>query len=156
MAYATVQQAVDLHGESAIAVTCDRDLDGTADLTSFTKWLRVATNEMDSALLGKVKLPLVSPPEIFQMLCVDIARYHAASVGADSMTELITKRYERATAIMSEYAMGKRKVESAPAVTEANLNQTASTETVAERSMSLVWLDSGAREFTTDSLKRII
>lgn len=146
--YATVAQAEDIYGSAYIAVCCDRDADGNVDPTSFDKHLSIASREINGYLLGRYPLPLATPPENFQKLCVDIAVYNAAPT-ADVRTDEMKTRYEAAIRYLEKVAENKIKLELAPDTTAINASQTASVTT--NRVVNIA-LASGARVFTRDRL----
>lgn len=150
MAYATVADAETLYGEDAIAVCCDRDIDGNVDEESFQAHLDNATDTMDGYLLGRYPLPMDSPPSIFKAICVDIARYTAS--GPSVMTEKIEKLYDKAIAYMGDVAKNRIKLKIAADATTGNASRAA--ETVTKSSIAI--LAGEDRHFTRDGLKGIL
>lgn len=165
MPYATYAQAIAIYGESYIATATTKSSGGAVqvDIALFEKHLECASREMNMYLLGRYGLPLLTPPEHFQKLCVDIAIY-TASTTADVCTREIRRRYwnavggvddegHRIEGIMPQIAVGKLKLEVATDTTVANASQSPA-HTVARTSQII--LECGARELTSESLKRVI
>ena len=148
--YASVADAELIYGAAAIAVVCDRDLDGAVDTSSFELHLLMATQTMNAYLLGRIALPLATPPEHFKKLCVDIARY-TATPNADTATLEIRKRYEEALHHMELIAKGVIKLEAATDTPADNASVTPQHRTACTQS-----LDRGARTFTAHNLKCIL
>lgn len=120
MSYATVQNALDRYGSDYVIVSCDRDGDGTLDTAAFQQALDDATDWMDSFILGRYDLPLLSVPAIFKRYCCDVAIFFA-SEDAGTMTTEKRDRMTRASEFMELVASGKRRLStSGAAATGAN------------------------------------
>lgn len=132
--YATLAQAEALYGSAYIAVACDRDLDGTVDGTSFDKHLSTASRQIDMYIMGHYPLPLATPPEHLQKVCVDIAVYNAVP-SADVRTDEMRKRYEDAIRTLELIAQGKLKLETSTDTSPGSAMQAATIETRSELSL---------------------
>lgn len=148
--YATLADAQLIYGASAIAVCCDRDLDGNVDVTGFNEQLAIASRQIDSYLLGRYPLPLATPPEHFKKLCTDIAVYNA-SVAADVRTDEHRRRYEDAIKYMELIAANKVKLETSADLTLPN-ESVSSTMSIGRQNV----FAAHEREFTMNSLRRIV
>ena len=127
--YSTVAKAAELYGEDIVATVCSRDGDGAADLESFEKHLRIGDRTINAYLLGKYSLPLATPPENFEKLCVDIAFYNATTHTPGRRTKGMETAYKEAIDYLTLIATNKIKLEVETDVTVANKTQTAVTQT---------------------------
>lgn len=150
MAYATVADATTIYSLAYITPICDRDIDGTLDTASFEMHLDIATDQIDSYLLGRYPLPLATPPAIFKKLCVDIACYNAAPT-QDVLSTEMKDRAKAATDWLELVAANRIKLKIDVDTTTANLS-VAPSVSPAKTSTHLT----GAREFTTQNLRRIL
>lgn len=148
--YATLAQAQALYGTSYIAVACDRDNSGAVDTDSFNKHLSTASREMDAYLLGRYPLPLATPPEHFQKLCVDIAVYNGTPT-ADVCSEQIKDRHKAAIEYMKLIATNKVKLELATDATAVNASQETTLQT-----RHTLQLMSGSREMRRENLRKLM
>lgn len=124
MSYATVTEATNRYGSDYIITSCDRDNDGTLDSTAFQLGLDDATDWMDSFLLGRYDLPLLSVPAVFKRYCIDVAVFFV-SESAGTMTTEKRDRFTRAQEFLQMVAEGKRRLStSGAAATGPNLTLT--------------------------------
>lgn len=105
MAYATQGDIAELYGPHALHVA-DRDGDGLADAAAVTRALEGASDEIDSYLAVRYRLPLAQPPRILRQHAVDIALYRLA-LSADVLSEEHRRRYEDAIAALKRIAKGE-------------------------------------------------
>lgn len=105
MAYATQADIVDLYGPNALYVA-DRDGDGVADADAVTRALNAASDEIDSYLAVRYRLPLDTTPGILRQYAVDIALYRLA-LGREVLSEEHRRRYEDALGALKRLAEGK-------------------------------------------------
>lgn len=109
MSYATVADATTRYGADYLITSCDRNGDGVLDTTAFQNALDDATDFMDSFLIGRYDLPLLSVPKVFNKFCCDIAVFYA-SESADTMTTEKRDRYQRAVSWLEAVAEGRRRL----------------------------------------------
>lgn len=105
MAYATQADIAELYGADALHVA-DRDGDGLADTGAVTRALEGASDEIDSHLAVRYRLPLAEPPRILRQYAVDIALYRLA-LSADVQSEEHRRRYKDAIDALKLIAEGK-------------------------------------------------
>lgn len=105
MPYATPEDIVTLYGSAALYVA-DHDRDGEADDTAVLRALQSASDEIDSFIGVRYRLPLAHVPGILRNHCVDIAVYRLA-LSADVLSEEHRRRYEDAIAHLKRLADGK-------------------------------------------------
>jgi phage gp36-like protein len=149
MAYATLQDAYDLYGNTYIDLACTRD--GVTDTDAFTRHLEVASQEMDAYLLGRYPLPHPAPPAIFVKRCVDIAVYNSTP-NADTRTTEMRARYDDCLAYLDKIRLNQLKLQYATA-DETTPNQSQLAETTPGRSITVT---APARIFTSDNTRRIL
>ena len=92
MAYATQSDITTLYSENALYVA-DRDGDGAVDTDAVARALSLASDEIDSYIGVRYKLPLTAAPGLLLQFCVDIALYRLASSG-DVLTDDSRRRYD--------------------------------------------------------------
>lgn len=105
MAYATVNDIVELYGQSALYVA-DHDRDGAADAGVAERAIVSAEAEIDTYIGARYPLPLTVVPIFLTQLCVDIAVYRLA-LSADVLTEEHRRRYDDAIKHLMRIADGK-------------------------------------------------
>ncbi|MDI3259693.1 MAG: DUF1320 domain-containing protein [Sinobacteraceae bacterium] len=109
MAYATLQDVLDLEGEDTLYAAADRDRDGTlnaAETLAVSDALDAGAAEMDSYIGQRFDLPLPSAPPWAKRLNIDIALYRLAR-SADALTNELRQRYEDAIAFLKNVATGR-------------------------------------------------
>ncbi len=156
-AYADQQFAIDCYGLEYVTVSCDRNRDGTIDSAAFALALDIATAKINSALLGRVPLPLAEVPLDVKIYCVDLAIYDMCP-SASVRTEEKTKRYDAAQSWLKRVADNKIKLAiggSAAPAPAAGPHLTASPETV-ESVAQIDEIREGARDYTRESLKGLL
>ncbi len=104
--YATQQNIIDLYGNDELAVTFDRDNDGTAETSDIEAALTRASEEIDGYLSGRYTTPLTTVPGHLVTMCVDIAMYKGA-VNPAMVTEEKRLRYRDAIRYLEQVANGK-------------------------------------------------
>jgi phage gp36-like protein len=125
MAYATVQDALDRYGSDYVITSCDRDGDASLDTSALEQALDDATDFIDSFLIGRYTLPLLSTPAAFKKFCCDIAIFFV-SENAGTMTNEKRDRYKRAEEWMCAVSEGKRRlVDAGTAASGPNKTQSA-------------------------------
>ena len=105
MAYATQADIVEIFGDDALLVA-DRDGNGTADAAAVARALVAASEEIDSHIGVRYRLPLPAVPGLLRQLAVDIALYRLAAT-ADVQSEIHRTRYEDALGTLKRLAEGK-------------------------------------------------
>ncbi|MBR3371175.1 MAG: DUF1320 domain-containing protein [Rhodobacteraceae bacterium] len=105
MAYATPADIADIYGPDALLVA-DRDGDGMAETAAVARALTAASEEIDSHIGVRYRLPLPAVPGLLRQLAVDIALYRLAAT-ADVQSEIHRTRYEDARATLKRLAEGK-------------------------------------------------
>jgi phage gp36-like protein len=105
MTYATAADIADIYGADALLVA-DRDGDGMADTVAVDRALDAASEEIDSHVGVRYRLPLPAVPGLLRQLAVDIALYRLAAT-ADVQSENHRTRYEDALATLKRIADGK-------------------------------------------------
>jgi len=105
MAYATQSDIVELYGPNALYVA-DRNGDGVADAEAVTRALSSATDEIDSYLAVRYRLPLPAVPGILRQYAVDIALYRLA-LARDVLSEEHRVRYDDTIAALKRIAKGE-------------------------------------------------
>lgn len=152
MAYASVQDAIDIHGLDYITVSCDRDGDGDLDIDVFEKALLRASGRIDGAFAGRVPgWPWQLPPPYLQEICVNIAVYSACPT-QDVLTEIKKERYQEAVEYLDAVAKGKIKLTQDGDPKGAALNQSASVATSCD---NRALMEPGARNFTRQKMRSI-
>lgn len=106
MAYAVIQDAIDLYGENYVLIAADRDLNGVADEAAMAKAFAHASSEIDSYVCTRYTVPLTTVPEIITRLCIDIALYQASSGPGGGLTDEKRTRYEDAIRWLKDVAKG--------------------------------------------------
>jgi phage gp36-like protein len=92
MAYATQSDITDLYSADALYVA-DRDGDGTVETEAVTRALEQASDEIDSYLAVRYRLPLPEVPGILRQIAVDFALYRLA-LSRDVLSDEHRRRYE--------------------------------------------------------------
>lgn len=105
MAYASWQNITELYGQAALYVA-DHERDGAPDYDAVERALQSASDEIDSYVGVREKLPLPAVPGILRQHCVDIAVYRLA-LSADVLTDEHRRRYEDAIAHLKRISEGK-------------------------------------------------
>jgi phage gp36-like protein len=150
MAYATVTDAIELYGEAAIIVACDRDGAGALDTASFERHLRAASDVIDAHLMGRYDLPLSSAPSILIKYCVDIARANSSADVGTITTRLLDLQKE-AMEYLGKVAEGKyRLVKDGDKVTGGNISNTPEIVTAKIQKDEM---DCGSRYFTRSKMR---
>lgn len=109
MAYAGLQDVIDLHGVEHTALMADRDDDGQPDAAAFAQALELASNEIDSRLSIRYGVPLNPVPAMVKVAAIEIAMYRLAN-DPNKLTDDIRKRYEDTIKWLSDVASGKANV----------------------------------------------
>ena len=106
MSYATLQDAIDLYGETYVLTSVDRDEDGASDTTAITDALTQASSFIDSYLGARYDVPIPAPvPALLVKYEVDIAIYQL-SADAGTGTDEKRRRYEDAEKWLINVAKG--------------------------------------------------
>lgn len=114
-AFATVQDAIDMHGEQYVITSCDRDGGGVLDTAAMEKALTDATEIMLGWLNGRVGIPDPVPGHV-KRYCVDIA-IHLVSNGHDTWTEHKQRQRDEAIEWCKRAKGGENKVPASTAET---------------------------------------
>lgn len=104
MTYATQQDLVDRFGEDELIQLTDREHTGSIDTEVLDQALADATEEIDTYVGARYRLPLETVPKILVRWCADIARYHLYD---DAAPEAVQKRYEGVRSSLRMLAEGK-------------------------------------------------
>lgn len=104
MPYATQQDLVDRFGEDELRQLTDRDNSGSIDTAVLDQALADASEEIDSYVGARYRLPLSTVPQILVRWAADIARYHLYD---DAAPEQVQKRYDAVRSSMRMLAEGK-------------------------------------------------
>lgn len=104
-AYVTLSQMVDRYGTAEVLRAADRDGDGVADTEAVERAIADATEEIDSYLSRRYKLPLVTVPGLVARIAGDIVMYRL-SADPGSYTEEKRERYEDAVRQLKALASG--------------------------------------------------
>ena len=102
--YASRSDITEKYGASALYPAVDAD--GGVDDAKVTKALKAASAKVDSYLGRRHVLPLPSTPDILVAYCVDIAVYEMSNT-ADTLTEIIEKRYKDAVMWLKDISAGR-------------------------------------------------
>jgi phage gp36-like protein len=113
--YATQQDVTDRYGEDLLwtiaALPPDPDAEPDTpeaeerlDEVSIARALSDASSECDVYLNARYEMPLPVIPPVLKICCVDIGIYNLAT--GPGSTEEITKRYERAVALLTRISKG--------------------------------------------------
>ena len=88
MSYATVQDLQDRLGTPRLVQLTDLTdpPSGAVGLVAAQKALDDATAEIDGYLVGRLALPLASPPAVLTVHCVTLAHYRLLGAAADEVT----------------------------------------------------------------------
>jgi len=153
MAYATQQQAIDLYGEDALLVGCDRDRDGQLDDGLFDLFAEAASNEIEGYLIGRTgdTFPLSPVPPQIRLYCIDIA-IHRSRPTADLLTEEVKDRYKAAIRYLEHVQKNKQRlvIPQEDGSSLGVVNQAVQAETVSSPD---VWCE--PRRFTRESMSGI-
>lgn len=152
MAYASVQDAIDIHGLDYITVSCDRDGDGDLDIEVFEKALIRASDRIDGAFSGRVPgWPWQVPPANLLEICVNVAVYSTCNT-QDVITDIKKERYHEAIEYLDAVAKGKIKLTKDGDPQGASLNLASSTATSCD---NRALMEPGARNFTRQKMRSI-
>lgn len=105
MPYATSEDITAIYGADLLARVGDHDFDGEVDAAAVAAALQRASDEIDSHIGVRHRLPLDATPPVLVQICVDIAVYRLAQSGAVRTDEDRT-RYEDAVAHLARIAKG--------------------------------------------------
>ena len=106
MAYATVQDAIDLYGESYVLTSVDRDKDGKVDNNALKNALKQASSLLDSYIGFRYVVPVSPVPQILKKFTIDIAIYES-SPGTLARTKEKRERFEDAIKWAKDVSAGK-------------------------------------------------
>jgi phage gp36-like protein len=145
MAYATQQDIIDRHSDSALFISADRDNDAVLDTDAIEAALEDASAEMDLYIGKQYELPLQSIPRLLVVLCVSITLYNLASQSPTALTDELRTRYEDAVKLLGKIASGDVTL---GIVTDLDGDGIADGPGTAD-------LDSNPREYTRTSMGRL-
>lgn len=105
MAYATQQDMLDRFGPFELVQLTDigQPRLGALNATVLERALGDASAEIDGYLVGRLALPLVTPPALLRVFCCDMTRYRLMSTTAD---ERAAEAYKAAIAYLVRVASG--------------------------------------------------
>lgn len=107
MSYAAQSDIIELYGLDALVVA-DRDGDGSVDAPAVEKALAAASDEIDTYLGVRYRVPLDDPaPALIIRFAIDIALYQLATTAAMASEEART-RYEDAIAALRRIGKGEQ------------------------------------------------
>jgi phage gp36-like protein len=110
MSYATVQEVIDRLGEDELWGIAGDDGEGNLNTATIDIALADATEEIDSAIRVRYRLPLATVPGIIKRICIDKAVALIPSNGAE-MSDLIKERDKTADKRLNEIARGVRQLD---------------------------------------------
>lgn len=120
MAYAVLQDAIDLYSEEYILTSGDRDENGFADSQAFTDAFEGASTQIDSYLGQKETVPLTIVPAFIVRFTIDVAIY-VLSVTHKAMTDEKTTRYKEAIAWCEAFVKGEVGISSGAGASDATI-----------------------------------
>ena len=120
MAYANRDNFVSRFGEGEIVPLEDFDNTGFPNEAASLLALSDATEEINTYIGVRYKLPLPNVPEPVVRACCDIARYRLYK---DRPTEEVKYRYERTIKWLEQVGTGKAVLNFVPALTEVQQEQ---------------------------------
>lgn len=105
MPYATQQDMLDRFGPAEMVQLTDigEPRSGAVDATVLARALGDASAEIDGYLVGRMAVPLASPPALLTVFTCDIARYRLMNTRAD---ERAKDAYKAAIAYLTKVATG--------------------------------------------------
>lgn len=106
MAYATLQDAIDLYGEDYVLVSVDRDVNGAVDDDAVTAAFANASSKADSYLSERYSVPVTPVPDALVECVVDLAIYRLSSGPGAGLTDEKAKRADAALAWLKDIAKG--------------------------------------------------
>lgn len=104
--YAAAQDMLDRFGTPRLVQLTDINAPatGTVNATVLARALEDATAEIDGYLVGRMGLPLASPPAVLKLHCCTIAHFRLLGAAADDAT---TEAYKAAVAYLARVAKGE-------------------------------------------------
>lgn len=114
MSYATVQDVLERYGEDELWGIAGDDGEGNLNEAAIVTALEDASEEIDSALRVRYRLPLATVPAVVKRICIDLAVALVPTNGA-AMSEIIEAREKRANTRLNEIARGTRQLDLAEA-----------------------------------------
>lgn len=114
MSYATVEEVVGRIGEDELWGIAGDDGEGNLNTAAIDTALADASEEIDSAIRVRYRLPLETVPGIIKRICIDKAVALIPSNGAE-MNEIIEKREKKADSNLDKIARGIRQLDLAEA-----------------------------------------
>lgn len=103
--YATAQDMLDRYGTPRLVQLTDINLPMTNEVnaTVLARALEDASGEIDGYLVGRMALPLASPPAVLKLHCCTIAHFRLLGSAAD---EAATAAYKAAIDYLTRVAKG--------------------------------------------------
>ncbi len=138
MSYATAQDVIDRIGEDELWGIVGDDGEGNLDTATIETALADASEEIDSAIRVRYRLPLETVPGLIKRICIDKAVALIPSNGAE-MSDLIKERDKTADKRLNEIARGIRQLDLA--------------ETPRNPASGSILINSPASPFAEDKLK---
>jgi len=117
MSYATVEEVIERLGEDELWGIAGGDDEGNLNTAVIDTALKDASEDIDSAIRVRYRLPLEKVPGIIKRICIDKAVALIPSNGAE-MDEIIEKREKKADSNLDKIARGIRQLD----LTEAPRN----------------------------------
>ncbi len=104
--YATAQDMQDRFGTPRLVQLTDINvpMTGAVNATVLSRALEDASAELDGYLVGRLALPLASPPAVLKLHCCTIAHFRLLGAAAE---EPATEAYKAAIAYLGKVAEGK-------------------------------------------------
>lgn len=104
--YATAQDMLDRFGTPRLVQLTDVDVPqtGAVNATRLSRALEDASGEIDGYLVGRMALPLATPPQVLKLHCCTIAHFRLLGAAAD---EASTAAYNAAVAYLRQVARGE-------------------------------------------------
>ena len=101
--YCTLNDLIERFGETELIQLTDEQNTGALNTASVNQAIADASNEIDSYLIGRYQLPLVTVPEFVKGYACDMARYRLWDDGA---LEQVTIRYRTAIKYWRDISTG--------------------------------------------------
>lgn len=126
MAYATLADLITRFGEREIVQLTDTEQTGAPDGVTVGRALGDATAEIDAALVGRYKLPMVPVPELLRRIACDLAR---EALYTDTVPDVVKNRAATARRLLASVAAGTMRFEDAapadagPAQSDARIHK---------------------------------
>lgn len=104
--YATLQDAIDLYGETYVVTSVDRDLNGEIDEDATTEAFANASSKADSYLSERYHVPVSPVPDALKEAVIDLAIYRLSSGPGAGLTDEKTARAKAALDWLKDIAKG--------------------------------------------------